>query len=65
MSPERATRFGSASVRYERRAGALIVHTFVQFRQLRIPAAQYEGFREFCGSVERAFRAEITVAVGR
>ncbi len=58
------TRFGSASVRYERRSNALIVRTYVQFRQLRITPQEYGAFRDFCAGVERAFHAEVRVAVG-
>ncbi len=58
------TQFGSASVRYERHGSALIVRTWVQFRQLHIAPNEYPAFRAFCANVERAFRTEVKVAVG-
>jgi transglutaminase-like putative cysteine protease/tetratricopeptide (TPR) repeat protein len=55
------TPYGTATIRYERRGRELVVTTSVQFRKLRIPAAEYQGFREFCQNVEKAFHQEIRV----
>ena len=55
------TQYGTALIRYERHGSELVVSTSVQFRKLRIPAAEYFGFRLFCQKVEDAFHQEIKV----
>ncbi len=55
------TSFGSAAIRYERRAGELVITTSVQFRKVRVEPAEYGAFRDFCSQVEKAFRTEIKI----
>ncbi len=57
------TPFGTAVLRYQRQGNELVVTTSVQFRKLRIPPSEYRAFRDFCGQVESAFRAEIKVGL--
>ena len=59
------TPFGSASIRYQMSGRELVVNTSVQFRKLRISAAEYPQFRAFCQDVEKAFHQEITVRLPR
>jgi transglutaminase-like putative cysteine protease len=58
------TPFGSALLRYERHGRELVIRTSVQFRKLRITAAEYPAFRDYCQQVERAFRGEVKVTLG-
>jgi hypothetical protein len=55
------TRFGTATLRYQRTGRELLIRTSVQFRQLRITPAEYGQFRDFCQQIERAFHNEIKV----
>ncbi|HEX8984508.1 MAG TPA: DUF3858 domain-containing protein, partial [Bryobacteraceae bacterium] len=57
--------FGSASLQYQRSGRNLVIRTSVQFKKLRITPAEYAGFRDFCGQVERAFRGEVKVGLAR
>jgi hypothetical protein len=55
--------FGLAVVRYQKQGNELVVKTSVQFRKLRIAAAEYAAFRDFCTQVENAFHGEIRVGL--
>ena len=53
--------FGTATIRYQLDRHELVVTTSVQFRKLRIGAAEYPRFRQFCQNVEKAFHQGIAV----
>lgn len=55
------TQFGSAHIRYEKHGREIVIRTSLQFRALRIAPADYAAFRDFCRSVEHAFRNQIKV----
>jgi hypothetical protein len=57
------TQFGTAHIRYERHGREIVIRTSLQFRALRIAPADYAAFRDFCRSVERAFRNEVKVNI--
>ena len=55
------TPFGFAVLRYERDGRNIVVRSSVQFRTMRVSAADYPRFRAFCEQVERAFKGEFRV----
>jgi hypothetical protein len=55
------TQFGTARIRYERHGREIVIRTSLEFRALRIEPADYTAFRDFCSSVERAFRQQVKV----
>ena len=59
------TPFGAATLQFAQRGRQLVIRTSVQFRQVRIPVAQYGAFREFCNELARAFRGQVKVELAK
>jgi transglutaminase-like putative cysteine protease/cytochrome c-type biogenesis protein CcmH/NrfG len=58
-----STQFGTARIQFQKNANEVVIKTTVQFRALRIAPADYAAFREFCRSLELAFRNQVKVAL--
>ncbi len=56
--------FGTARIRYEKRGREIVIRTSLQFRAVRVAPGDYAAFRDFCRSVESAFRNEVKVNIG-
>lgn len=59
---EMKTQFGTVHIHYEKHGREIVIKTSLEFSTTRILPTDYAAFREFCRSVERAFRNEVKVA---
>ena len=57
------TPFGTAEFTYSRNDKEITIHTRVEFSRTRVEPSEYPAFREFCRSLDFAFRQEAKVVL--
>ena len=62
---EITTSFGSIRLHYAQSGHEILIKSHLQFDKTRINAQEYPAFRQFCSIVERSFRKEIVVSLGK